>query len=276
MPSAVVRRTLEGGPATVWNAVVGRAALRRNDNYSWRLITVPEDCADIEEFYRIYSDRRIPQEVVKDAFPDHFLATTWYVSTFPSSPRWPVEAWLLAGLSVQEVAAKVSPANPVLAVDVYRRAFFSVGDEQRGNPGWMYQHLWGPGLLHRSSLFYYDMVLKVVGLHGGPELLDKVLGTGVLPADSAQRLRELALDLRDRMVLTDLNVRNTLSGEDRSPLVESTLSEWRNSAPPRTAANPALTALAQAIKKEMGILTPGTDTEASYEFLSQKYEDNNE
>lgn len=110
----------------MWNAVVGRAALRRNDNYSWRLITVPEDCADIEEFYRIYSDRRIPQEVVKDAFPDHFLATTWYVSTFPSSPRWPVEAWLLAGLSVQEVAAKVSPANPVLAVDVYRRAFFQL------------------------------------------------------------------------------------------------------------------------------------------------------
>lgn len=261
------------GPAAIWNTIIRRHSMRCRGSYTWKLMTVPPECEDIEGFYQLYMDRRIPQETVRHAYPDHFKAAGWYTANFPASPRWPLEAYLLTGLGTREVAERISPDVPVLAVDIYKRAFFSIREEQRRNVGWMNQYIWSPAFLHRSSLFYYDLVLKVVAFYHGADLLDDLLNMSILSGDRAFKLQEMALDLRNRMALADLNARSMLPAEMRAPLIEASASEWRLANPPQEALNPALTELASTIKKEVSILVPGTETDKEYNFISEKYTD---
>lgn len=270
---SAVQRHFGAGPAAIWDTVARKFTLRCRGNYAWKLLTVPLECEDIESYYNLYIDRRIPQEAVKNAYPDHFQATGWYLANFPSSPRWPLEAYLLTGLGTKEIAERISPDSPVLAVDIYKRAFFSITEAQTQNPGWMHQYIWGPGFLHRSALFYYDLVLKLVAFYHGAETLEAMLNMDMLSPDNATKLQNMALDLRNRMALADLNVRNALPVEMRAPLVEASASEWRAAIPAQQALNPALSDLALAIKEEVAILTPGTEAADEYIFTSDKYTD---
>lgn len=265
----------EGGPSRVWTAILSRAALRKKGKKEWCLISIPDYCSDIETFHAVYADKTIPREVVRDAFLDHWTAVNWYLSEFPSSPRWALEAWLMTGMGTAETAERMDSSAPYLAVDVYRRAFFAVGAEQLENPGWMHRYLWGPGALHRSNRYYYDFFLKAVAFYCGPKMLEEALSGKPLSSEASTVLRNFAMGAREKMVLTDINVRNTLSGMERAPMVEAAVVEWKAEAPPAPRSHPAMEALADAIKAQVGILLPGTGTQDTYEFTSEKYGDDN-
>lgn len=263
----------KGGPSRVWTAILSRAELRKKKKETWRLIPLEENAGDVDAFHQLYIDRKIPQEVVKDAFPDHWAALTWFMADFQTSLRWPLEAWLLAGLSSMDAAKKIDPGCPALAVDIYRRAFFAVDEDRRSNPGWMFRYIWGPGMAHRSGRYYYDFFFKAVAFYKGPESLERVLSGDALDPSTSSVLRDFAMGLRDRLVLTDINVRNTLSSSERAPLVENAVAVWKGEQPPIPQTNPALEQLASAVKSMVGVVLPEAGYEETYEFSSEKYKD---
>lgn len=262
-----------GGPSRVWTAILSRADLKKNKDDSWRVIPLEPGSTDIEAFHAVYIDHSIPQASVKDAFPDQWAALHWYMSEFQTSLRWPIEAWLMTGMDSVEVAKKIDPSCPTLAVDIYRRAFFNVTEDDVRNPGWMFRYIWGPGMAHKSSRYYFDFFLKAVAFYKGVSTLEQVLSGDALDPETSEILRNLARGLRDRLVLTDINISNTLSSSERAPLVENALSVWRAESPPPPQTNPILDQLAVTVKQQVGIMFPGSDTQNVYEFSSKKYED---
>lgn len=269
-------RAESGGPSRVWAAILSRADLKRKEDDTWRVIPLEPGSEDIEAFHQVYSDHSIPQASVKDAFPDHWAALHWYMSEFQTSLRWPIEAWLMTGMDSVEVAKKIDPSCPTLAVDIYRRAFFHVTDAEVKNPGWMFRYIWGPGMAHRSSRYYFDFFLKAVAFYKGVTVLEQVLSGDALDPETSEILRNLARGLRDRLMLTDINISNTLSSSERAPLVENAFSVWRTESPPPPQSNPILDQLAATVKQQVGVMLPGSDTQGVYEFSSEKYEDADE
>ena len=83
------------GPAKTWRLVQKRAAIRRRGDDP-DICKISQEDSDIESFYKVMTDRTIPQEVVEMSYPDHYRAMRWYLTNAPSSPRWHIEAWLLA------------------------------------------------------------------------------------------------------------------------------------------------------------------------------------
>lgn len=266
-------RAERGGPARVWATILLRSSLKAKQDTSWRLIPMEDGFEDIEDFHAVYIDRSLPQSVVRDAYPDHWTALHWFLGEFQTSLRWPLEAWLMTGQGSLEIAKKIDPSWPSLAVDIYRRAFFSLSEEQIQTPGWMFRYIWGPGMAHKSSRYYYDFFLKAVSFYKGPEMLEKVLSGDALEGEAVEVLRSLAMGLRDRLVLTDINVRNTLSNSERAPLVENAVAQWKAEAPPAFQSNPLLDQLSEVIKAKVSVLPPGVALQDTYEFTSEKYED---
>ncbi len=273
MQAAMMTTAESGGPARAWTAVLSRAALKAKDDPAWRAVPLEPCSADLEAFRAVYSDRGIPQAAVKDAYPDHWTALHWYMAEYRSSTRWPLEAWLLTGMDPAEVAAKVDPSAPLLAVDIYRRAFFNVDQDRKNNPGWMHRYIWGPGMSHRTSRYYYDFFLKAVAFYKGADTLDRILGGDALGERDGTMLRELATGLRDRLVLAESNAFTALPMAERALLVDSAMAAWRAETPPPPPSNPILDDLADEVRRRVGVLMPGTDQEETYEFTSEKYED---
>ena len=115
-----------GGPSFVWRAMQNLEQLKKQGRETAELFDLPSVYDDIASFYTLATNRDVPQEIVNDAFPDHYMAWKWFLSTYPSSPRWYLEALLLTDLSLAEIANKVGYSISPLVVDIYKRAFFNI------------------------------------------------------------------------------------------------------------------------------------------------------
>lgn len=263
------------GPDFVWAALQARAARARIGKTTVPITPLPPEYADIESFFTVFTDHTIPKEVVKDAYPDHFLAVTWYTSAYPSSPRWYLEALLLTEESLQDIAALVAPSAPVLAIDVYKRAFFNITPEKKNNPGWMRQYLWGPASARTNALYYHDFILKMAGFLEGAELLNQLVKPGALSDKASNWLKYTAQDQRLRMVLTSGGAYGKLSPELKMTVAETVHKDWVDKGTGREdeLGSAAMQQLMDAVQSSIGVTKTEEELPSQYEFTSKMYDD---
>ena len=265
-----------GGPDNVWASLHAKAALNRAKRNTVNMFPLEEGSEDIEQFFEVVMDRTIPQEVVKDAFPDHYRALQWFTSSFPSSARWYVEALLLTPLRVPEIAEVADYDCSPLVIDIYKRAFFSVSPEKRSNNGWMRQYIWTPALEHSTNLYFYDFILKLAACYGGPAVLNTLILPQVMDPKTKSWLRDAVMDQRDRGVLTTSNVYTKLSPEHQIVSQEATCREWQavqKAADMDGLGTDGMNMLMQAVKKTVKIISSDSEVDNTYRFISEQYAD---
>lgn len=232
--------------------------------------------ADIAAFHAVLTDHAIPQEAVQKAFPDHYMALGWYTSAHPASGKWYLEALLLTGLSLEEIAMRVDPSAPVLAVDVYKRAFFNVTRERRDNPGWMRQYIWAPSMCKTRVIYFHDFLLKLAGRYAGPDILDQMADPRMMTREAAEWVRGVAQDQRMRTVLMAGGEYSRLGPAEQVAVAEATLKEWATDAKAAGAAvlgDAAMDGLIKAVEGSIGVMRRGEQQPETYTFTSPMFED---
>ena len=264
------------GPDAVWATLHTKAAIKRSRRNTSAMIPIGSDNEDIERFYEIITDHTIPQEVARDAFPDHYKALSWFTAGYPSSPRWYVEAMLLTDVPLIEITKVAAYDISPLVIDIYKRAFFNVSVEKRQNVGWMRQYIWTPAMEHSTNLYYYDFVLKLAGCYGGPEVLNALVLPSVMSGESKAWLQDVVLDQRDRGVLTSGNVYAKLSPDQQAITQSQTYKDWqavRDAAASQGVGADSMQLLMEAVKNTVQIINSESSVDSRYEFISEKYTD---
>lgn len=266
----------EGGPDFVWASLKARDALKREGKTTGELFTLPDLYADIAAFYDVITCRDIPQEVVNQAFPDHYKAWQWYLSSYPSSQKWYVEALLLTDLPLADIVKKLGPDVSPLTVDVYKRAFFNISEEKKKSLGWMRQYIWVPSMSHMTNLYYYDFIYKAAAVYGSPYLLETLLSPEELPPASLQWAQRLVRDTRAKHMLTSGNVYTNLSADNEILVQENIVKAWDSvkevESTTTSITDEAMTKLIEAVGNTAKLLS---DTSAVNKetFQSAKYSD---
>ena len=262
------------GPSRVWRLVQRRAALRISGNDP-EVLPLPDDYSDIEDFYSVMTDRSIRQEIVEDAYPDHYKAMKWYLVTSPSSVRWLLEAWLLTGKTLDDVLSRCGMQDERLAVDVYRRAFFNVTEEQRSSQAWMHANIWVPASMHQTALYYFDYILKLAAVTKA-DFIDNLVNPGHLSNDAVRWVRQTVEDIRDRSVLLTGNISSKTPPEYRLTSNENTMKVWREDRASEGLAaqdSAALFELMQVVKDKVSILDHDDIQPDRQDFAAEKYTD---
>lgn len=262
------------GPSRIWRLVQRRAALRAVGNDP-SILPLPEEHGDIESFYSVMTDRSIRQEVVEAAYPDHYKALRWYLVTAPSSTRWLLEAWLLTGKTLDDVLSRAGLTNDRLAVDIYRRAFFNVTDEQRASQAWMHSNVWVPASMHQTALYYFDYILKLAAVMKA-DLIDSLANPAHLSNDAVRWVRQTVEDIRDRSVLLTGNISSKAPPEYRMTANENTMKVWREDRASEGLAaqdSAALFELMQVVKDKVAILDHDDVRPDRQDFAAEKYTD---
>ena len=267
-----------GGPDYVWSSLKALDDLRRSGKATHELFRFPEAYSDIRSFYDVITCRDIPQEVVNHAFPDHYKAWQWYLSSYPSSPRWYLEALLLTGLSLKDVAEKLGETVSPLSVDVYKRAFFNIPEDKRNNLGWMRQHVWVPSMSHVTNLYYYDFIYKAAAAYGSVYLLDSLISPSALPPASLAWVQQMVRDTRTKHMLTSGNIYTNLSTETDMLVQENIVKSWDavNKEAESSTANitdDAMTRLIEAVGNTAKLLSSDGSSTLREDFRSAKYSD---
>jgi len=263
------------GPDFVWATLQARGSKSRAGKKTVPLEALSPVYADIEAFYSVFTDHSIPQEVVKNAYPDHYLATTWYTSAYPSSSRWYLEALLLTEADIQTIARCIAPSAPVLAVDVYKRAFFNITPEKKQNPGWMRQYIWGPASARTNALYFHDLILKMAGCFEGIEMLNQLVQPNRLSSEATAWLKATAQEQRLRLVLTTGGAYGKLSPEIQISVTEAVHKDWAEKGTGREdeLGNEAMHQLMDAVHNSIGVIKTGEDLPPRYEHITKTYED---
>lgn len=265
-----------GGPDFVWASLKERDAIKRSGKATDELFVSPEEYSDIASFYDVISCRDIPQEVVREAFPDHYKAWQWYLSSYPSSSRWYLEALLLTSLSLSEIVKKLGTGISTLAVDVYKRAFFNVSEEKKHNIGWMRQYVWVPSMSHVTNLYYYDFVYKAAAVYGSVYLLDSLLTPEALSPAAVRWIQSLVKDTRTKHMLTSGNIYTNLSADAEIIIQENIVKAWdsvKNTESTTTSiTDDAMGKLIEAVGTTAKLLS-NTDEVKTETFKSAKYSD---
>lgn len=268
----------EGGPDFIWNALKAREVLRKEGKSTAELFELPSIYKDIESFHECITCRDIPQEVVNHAFPDHYRAWQWYLSAYPSSPRWYLEALLLSDLSLYEISKKLGDEELTLSIDVYKRAFFNVSKDKRNNLGWMRQYIWVPGMSHITNLYYYDFIYKAAAVYGSVYLLDSLISPDVLSPAALSWAQQMVRDTRARYMLTSGNTYINLNTDNDIIVQENIMRSWDavNKETASSSANitdDAMTRLIEAVGNTAKLLSSGASNKNTETFNSAKYSD---
>lgn len=267
----------KGGPSFVWRSLQNSEQIKKQGRETAELFTLPAVYDDIASFYSLATNRDIPQEVVNDAFPEHFIAWKWFLSTYPSSQRWYLEALLLTDLSCTDIAYKIGDDVSPLVVDIYRRAFFNVTPSCKDNIGWMRQYVWVPGMTHQSTLFYYDFIYKLAAFYSGPVTLDMLSSPQDLSAEHKQWIRKVISDYRDKYVLTSGNMYANLNIDNQVVIHETISKEWaeiaKASENTSTLTDDAMRLLVDAVGKSAVLLNKGAKLDSVENFQSLMYSD---
>lgn len=262
------------GPSRVWRLVQRRAALRISGSDP-EILPMPDEYADIEDFYSVMTDRSIKQEIVERAYPDHYRAFKWYLTTAPSSTRWLLEAWLLTCRPFDDILSRSGLTDHRLAADVYRRAFFNVDESLRSSQAWMSANIWIPASMHQTALYYYDYILKLAAVMKA-DLIDALMTPSHLSNDAVRWLRQTVEDIRDRSVLLTGNLTGRLAPEFRMSSNENTMKVWREDRASEGLAaqdSAALFELMQVVKDKVSILDHDEEQPDRQEFAAEKYSD---
>lgn len=262
------------GPSRVWRIVQRRAALRISGSDP-EILPMPDEYADIEDFYSVMTDRSIKQEIVERAYPDHYRALKWYLTTAPSSTRWLLEAWLLTCRPFDDILSRSGLTDHRLAADVYRRAFFNVDESLRSSQAWMSANIWIPASMHQTALYYYDYILKLAAVMKA-DLIDALMTPSHLSNDAVRWLRQTVEDIRDRSVLLTGNLTGRLAPEFRMSSNENTMKVWREDRASEGLAaqdSAALFELMQVVKDKVSILDHDEEQPDRQEFAAEKYSD---
>ena len=266
-----------GGPSFVWRAMQNLEQLKKQGRETAELFDLPPVYDDIASFYALATNRDVPQEIVNDAFPDHYMAWKWFLSTYPSSPRWYLEALLLTDLSLAEIANKVGYSISPLVVDIYKRAFFNITAEHKNNLGWMRQYIWVPGMTHQSSLFYYDFIYKLAAVYSGIKTIDMLITPEELSTESKKWIRQIISDYRDRYMLTSGNMYANLNIDNQVVVQEAISKEWaeltKASETSSTLTDDAMRLLVDAVGKSAVLLNKSDQLAPIETFQSLKYAD---
>lgn len=268
------RQDISEGPARLWRRIQKRAQIRSRGE-SPAVLPIPVEDSDIESFYEVMTDHTIPMEVVEQAFPDHYRAVRWYLSTSQSSPRWLLEAYLLTGRPMDGILQETGMKDFSLSVDIYRRAFFNVLPEQLESPVWMNTHIWVPGSLHANGLYYYDYILKLAAV-SRPDLILILASPRHLPSEAQKWLRHTVEDHRDRQALAAGNIASKAPVETQVMITENTLRDWRADRESEGLAaqdSEALRELMEVVERNVSIPRPEDKLPDIQEFISEKYSD---
>lgn len=266
-----------GGPARVWETLQRRSTASRAGLNTGDLLQLSDLYADIGSFYEVVMCKTIPQEVTRDAFPDHYLAWQWFISNYPASPKWQLEALILADLPlkiiVKETHGKISP----LVIDVYRRAFFNIEKEQKESPGWMHQHVWSPGMSSSSNLYFYDFIYKIAALYGGSRILRAISEPKTLGKDTRKWIADIVDDCRARYMLNVGNMYAKLDDMNKVIVTESIQKEWaalrEATGPSNNVTDVSMDLLIKAVGQTAQLLDKNANRPNRQTFLSAKYDD---
>lgn len=262
------------GPARLWRRIQRRAHMKARGE-SCAVLPIPVEDSDIESFYDVMSDHSIPLEISEQAFPDHYRAMRWYLTTSPSSPRWLLEAFLLTGRTIDDILSSTGLARWSLSVDIYKRAFFDVTPDQLNSPTWMNTHIWVPGSMHTTNLYYYDYILKLAAV-SRPELILTLASPKQLPTDALKWLRMTVEDRRDRVALAAGNIAAKAPVETQVVMNENTYRGWREDRESEGLAaqdSEALRELMGVVERYVGIPRHDETLPETQEFQSEKYSD---
>ena len=265
-----------GGPDHVWAFLKEKDAIKKSGKTTDELFELPEAYSDIASFYDVITCRDIPQEVVREAFPDHYKAWQWYLSSYPSSTRWYLEALLLTDLPLAEIVKKLGTEVSTLAVDVYKRAFFNVTKEKKDNLGWMRQYIWVPSMSHLTNLYYYDFVYKSAAVYGSVYLLDSLLSPAELPPAALAWAQKMVRDTRTKHMLTSGNIYTNLSADAEIIVQENIVKAWDSvkevESTTTSITDDAMTKLIEAVGNTAKLLSDNTEIKRET-FNSAKYSD---
>lgn len=194
-----IRRARAGdGPAWRWSRVESLLALGQRPDWlddpatvtAWQFRSGTA-CSDV-----------VPADVPQGTLAAVSAAHQLYVANGPR--RWQVEAWLLAGLTVEQVAGRVGV--PAAVAGAYAETFFDVvGRLHAGDWVWAYAvrvGLWGPTDPTEADVWRY------VAASGGPAVLELVVGDYLsLPGPAHEDRHELATGIRTlvRFVATPMS-----------------------------------------------------------------------
>ena len=262
------------GPAKTWRLVQKRAAIRRRGDDP-DICKISQEDYDIESFYNVMTDRTIPQEVVEMSYPDHYRAMRWYLTNAPSSPRWHIEAWLLADGGLDNAIEHLGMSDWKLSLDIYRRAFFSISEEQRLSPAWMASNIWTPASMHQNSLYFYDYLLKLAAYYQ-PSLLEALTSHQALSTAAVKWLRQMVEDQRDRSMLLTGNISVKAPLELKMASNENTMRAWREDRASEGLAaqdSAALSELMQVVHDKVSILDHDGKLPERQDFNVEKYSD---
>lgn len=266
------------GPDFVWASLRDKSALKKEGKATTSLYELPDIYADIESFFNVLQNKDIPQEVILHAFPDHYKAWQWYISSYPSSQKWYLEALLLTDLPLYKIVEKLGESDSALAVDVYKRAFFNVPDEYKKNLGWMRRHIWVPSMLHTSNLYYYDFIYKSAAVYGSVYLLDTLISPEALPPATLAWTQQMVRDTRAKHMLTSGNMYTNLNTDNNIIVQENIVRYWDsvNKETQSTSANitdDAMHRLIEAVGNTAKLLSSGPSDTNIETFNSVKYSD---
>lgn len=266
------------GPDFVWASLRDKSALKRDGKATSDFYELPEIYSDIASFFDVINNRDIPQEVILHAFPDHYKAWQWYISSYPSSQKWYLEALLLTDLPLYKIVEKLGETDAALAVDVYKRAFFNIPTEYKNNLGWMRSHIWVPSMLHTSNLYYYDFIYKAAAVYGSVYLLDTLISPEALPPATLAWTQQMVRDNRTKHMLTSGNIYTTLNTDNEIVVQENIVRYWDtiNKETQSTSANitdDAMNRLIEAVGNTAKLLSSGASDTTIETFNSAKYSD---
>jgi hypothetical protein len=130
-----------------------------------------------EYFARRESDTFDELDIYED-YPLMHQAYTLYSKDGASDLRWEVEARLLSGQTDEEIA-KLTSASPEV-IDLYEKVFFNVRD-RLDSSSYIIQVVMGRSIHQGVSDRDYDLIWKMYGYHGGPDILSAFINrTGLV------------------------------------------------------------------------------------------------
>lgn len=133
---------------------------------------------------------------VYDQFPIISDAYDIYKKEAATSTRWEIEARILAREDYDSISAKTSV--PVETINAFEKGFFNVKD-RLSNKSWVINSVIGRSVHVGMTERDYDLLWKLYGLLGGPNMLDLIMTKVGLKEQHADNFEQAVSLLRDSL-----------------------------------------------------------------------------